>query len=155
MMIIILIALGIIVDRLSKIWAVSVVENNPIIVLKDFFKFEYLENRGAAFGILQDRQLLLILFTTIILVIIIYILIKFRKESKLMSVSLSLIIAGAIGNFYDRLVYNYVIDFICFHYKEAYYFPTFNVADICVVLGTFFLAIYIIKDGVNERSSNS
>lgn len=154
-MIIIIIALGIILDRISKVWAVSVVKDNPIIILKNFFKFEYLENRGAAFGILKDRQWFLILFTMIILMIIIYILIKFRKESKLMSIGLSLIIAGALGNFYDRIVYKYVIDFICFHYKDTYYFPTFNVADICVVLGTFFLAIYIMKDGANERSSKS
>ena len=70
---------------------------------------------------------------------------KNRKKSKLLSVSLSLIISGALGNFYDRVVYKYVVDFICVHYKNTYYFPTFNVADVFVVCGTILLAIYILR----------
>jgi signal peptidase II len=61
---------------------------------------------------------------------------------------LALIISGAVGNLIDRFVYRYVVDFIMLHYKDVYYFPTFNVADMLVVVGTFLLAICILKDEI-------
>lgn len=145
---IIIIILGIILDRVTKIWASSSLTNSSVEVIPNFFKLEYLENRGAAFGILQNKQWFLIVFTSLILVFVAYFLIRYRKENhKIINISLSMIIAGALGNLFDRIVYKYVIDFICVHYKDIYYFPTFNVADMFVVIGTFLLAIYIIKDG--------
>lgn len=145
---IIIIILGIILDRVTKIWASSSLTNSCLEVVPNFFKLEYLENRGAAFGILQNRQWFLIVFTSLILVFVAYFLIRYRKQNhKIINISLSMIIAGALGNLFDRILYKYVIDFICVHYKDIYYFPTFNVADMFVVIGTFLLAIYIIKDG--------
>ncbi|AWZ48244.1 signal peptidase II [Hathewaya limosa] len=145
---IIIIILGIILDRVTKIWASSSLTNSSVEVIPNFFKLEYLENRGAAFGILQNKQWFLIVFTSLILVFVAYFLIRYRKQNhKIINISLSMIIAGALGNLFDRIVYKYVIDFICVHYKDIYYFPTFNVADMFVVIGTFLLAIYIIKDG--------
>jgi signal peptidase II len=66
-----------------------------------------------------------------------------------MKISFGLIISGAIGNIYDRIVYEYVVDFILLHYKDVYYFPTFNIADMLVVFGTAILAIYILKEDSN------
>ncbi|MEG2017943.1 MAG: signal peptidase II [Clostridium sp.] len=145
----IIIALGLVLDRLTKKWAVASLKgNDAIVVIKDFFGFEYLENRGAAFGMLQNKQWLFIIITTIVVIFMIGYLIKRKPTFKLTYISMALIIAGAIGNLIDRIAYKYVIDFILVHYKDVYYFPTFNVADICVCVGTFFLLICILKDEI-------
>lgn len=141
-----IIILGIILDRITKLWALNVLKpDNDIIVIKNYFQLAYLENRGAAFGIFQNKVVFLSLFTVILIIGLIIYLYKNRGKSRILSISLSLIISGALGNFYDRIVYKYVVDFICVHYKDIYYFPTFNVADIFVFCGTILLAIYILR----------
>ncbi|MCB2291965.1 signal peptidase II [Clostridium algoriphilum] len=144
-----IIFLGLIVDRVTKIWALSSLqETNGVILIKDIFKLEYLENRGAAFGILQNKLILLALVTLLVIAGMIYYIIKYRPKSKFLRISFALIISGALGNLYDRLFYKYVVDFILLHYKEIYYFPTFNIADSLVVVGTLILAISIVKDEI-------
>ncbi|MFT5871312.1 MAG: signal peptidase II [Clostridium sp.] len=144
-----IIFLGLLLDRSAKIWALSSLkEKDGIILIKDFFKLEYLENRGAAFGILQNKLMLLALFTLLIVSGMIYYLIVYKPKSKFLRLSFALIISGALGNLYDRIFYKYVVDFILVHYKEVYYFPTFNIADSLVVVGTLILAISIVKDEV-------
>lgn len=142
---IIILILGIILDRATKLWALNLKEENAINIIPNFLSFDYLENRGAAFGIMQNKQWFLIGTTLCIMGLLVFIFLRYRKESNFLKYSLILIISGAIGNLYDRIAYNYVIDFISVHYKDKYYFPTFNVADIMVVIGTFILAVYIIK----------
>ena len=141
--------LGLLLDRLSKVWALSSLkETNGVILIKDFFKLEYLENRGAAFGILQNKLILLALVTLIVISGMIYYIIKYKPKSKFLRISFALIISGALGNLYDRLFYKYVVDFILLHYKDVYYFPTFNIADMLVVVGTLILAISIVKEEI-------
>ncbi|GAA0121349.1 signal peptidase II [Clostridium faecium] len=145
----IIIFLGIILDRLSKIWAIKVLKNNEgIEIIRNFFSFEYLENRGAAFGIFQNKLWFLIASTFLVVGIILFYLIKYKPKATLTKISFAMIISGAIGNFYDRIIYKYVVDFILIHYKDVYHFPTFNVADIFVTLGTIGLIICIIRNEV-------
>lgn len=144
---ILIIVLGLFLDRITKIWALNTLIKVPeIVLIKDFFSFSYLENRGAAFGIFQNKVLFLSLITFIIMLAIVYYLIKYKPNSKLLRISLALILSGAIGNLIDRVGYKYVVDFIMLHYKDEYYFPTFNVADMLVVIGTALLAIYLMKE---------
>lgn len=146
---ILVVFLGLLLDRLSKIWALSALkENSGVILIENFFSLEYLENRGAAFGILQNKTILLALVTLLVILGMIYYIIKYKPKSKLVRISFALIISGALGNLYDRLFYKYVVDFILLHYKDVYYFPTFNVADMLVVLGTFVLMISILKGDI-------
>ncbi|MBW9151894.1 signal peptidase II [Clostridium estertheticum] len=146
---VLIIFLGLALDRLTKIWALTALkDNNGVILIKDFFKLEYLENRGAAFGILQNKLILLALVTLLVISGMIYYIIKYKPKSKFLRISFALIISGALGNLYDRLFYKYVVDFILIHYKEVYSFPTFNVADTLVVVGTLVLAISIVKEEV-------
>lgn len=145
--------IGVLLDRITKLWALNSIKNESIVVIDNFFKFEYLENRGAAFGIMQNRQLLLTIFSIIFLTGIILYLYKNGKRNKLMIFAIGFISAGAIGNLIDRVYYKYVIDFICLHYKNAYYFPTFNIADICVCIGAFLMAVYISKGGINDEDT--
>lgn len=145
----IIIFLGMILDRLSKIWALKVLKNNEgIEIIKNLLSFEYLENRGAAFGMLQNKVWFLATTTFLVVGVILFYLIKYKPKSLLTRISFAMIISGAIGNFYDRVVYKYVVDFILVHYKNVYHFPTFNVADIFVTLGTIGLIICIIRNEV-------
>ncbi len=102
--------------------------------------FRYAENTGAAFSILRDQQLLLILLTLIILVGMSGYLFKAIKTDAHVVVKLAYvgIIAGAIGNFIDRVRLNYVVDFLEFRFMN---FPIFNIADVCVVVGVILLSI--------------
>ncbi|NFV12133.1 signal peptidase II [Clostridium sporogenes] len=144
---IVILILGIALDRISKIWASNTLASGKdIVIIKNLFSFSYLENRGAAFGIFQNRLIFLSLITTIVILGVVYFIIKYKPTSKLLKISLALIISGAIGNLIDRIYYKFVVDFIMLHYKDVYYFPTFNVADMLVVLGTALLAIYILKE---------
>jgi len=144
-----IIIIGLILDRITKIWALnSLKESSGITIIKDIFAFEYLENRGAAFGILQNRVWLLVLVTFFIVGGMVFYLLKYKPKSKLLRITLAMIIAGALGNFIDRVYYKYVVDFILLHFKDVYYFPTFNVADILVSVGTALLVICILKDEV-------
>lgn len=138
---------GVILDRVTKIWALNrLYSGKEIVVIKDFFSFAYLENRGAAFGILQNKIIFLVIITLVVVIGIVYFLIKYKPKSKVLRISLALIISGALGNLIDRVFYNFVVDFILLHYKDVYYYPTFNVADMLVVIGTILLAIYLIKE---------
>ena len=140
MMYIIIIILGLLLDRLSKGYAINNFIENPI--EGPFVNFTYLENRGAAFGILQDKR---IFFLIITLVIVCYLLYHFyntyKTNPKILNISLALIISGALGNFYDRFVNGFVVDFIEFSFFN---FPVFNVADIFVTVGCALMIIYII-----------
>ncbi|URZ16074.1 signal peptidase II [Clostridium felsineum] len=151
---ILIVVAGILLDRLSKVWTLTQLKKvQQIPIIKNFFDLTYVENRGAAWGTFSGKTTILSLVTFIVLIAIVVYIIKYRPKSKLVRISLSLIISGAVGNLYDRVVYKYVVDFISFHYKDVYYYPVFNVADICVVLGTIILAIFIIlkDDKKNEK----
>lgn len=144
-----IIIFGIIADRITKILAVnSLKDSSDVTVIKNYFEFQYVENRGAAFGIFQGKQYILSVITMLIIGGMIYYLYfyKNKPQSKLLKISLALIIGGALGNLYDRLNYNYVIDFVSLHYRDVYYWPNFNIADILVVVGTILMSLFIIKD---------
>lgn len=143
---IIIIILFLAVDIATKQWALKFLANKEgISVIHNFFELEYLENRGAAFGILQNRVLFLVVITSIVIIAMMYFLYKNKGASKLLKWSLYLIISGAIGNLIDRVSLGFVVDFLQFHYKDIYYFPTFNMADTFVVIGTALMVLYVLK----------
>lgn len=110
-------------------------------VIKDFFYLTYLENRGAAFGMLQNFRWVFIGLTIIAVGVMIWYFVK--NNNFVIRISLMFLISGAVGNFIDRLFRGFVVDFLDF-FPFGYDFPVFNLADICVNVGVFFLIIYII-----------
>lgn len=143
MIYLIIIILGLVVDRLTKIYAVNNFMEKSID--GKLINLTYLENRGAAFGILQDKRLVFIILTTAIVLYLLYYFVKNIKTSPIiLNLSLAMIISGAIGNFYDRLIQGYVVDFLEFSFVK---FPVFNVADILVTVGCALMIIYIILHG--------
>lgn len=143
----VVIIIGFLLDRVTKLWAVSSLkDSNEMVIIKGFFSLTYVENKGAAWNIFTGKTIFLIVFTFVILCGVVFYLLKYRSKNKFMTMALSIIIAGALGNLVDRTIYKHVVDFILFHYKDVYYFPVFNIADVCVVVGTFLLLICMLRD---------
>ena len=130
-------------DRITKNLAVLHLKDQPEMpLIRSIFVLQYLENRGAAFGILQGRRLPLILITIIILAVVLYVYARapYTRKFIFLRVILVLVGAGAVGNFVDRISNGYVVDFL---YFKAINFPIFNVADIYVVAAAVLL-IYAV-----------
>lgn len=136
-------------DQFTKYTAKNFLEGkNPIELLPGIFELQYLENRGAAFGILQDKGIFLIILTIFVTLLLIYIFIKIPSEKKYVPLHLIgiLLISGALGNMIDRLWRGYVIDFFYFKWID---FPIFNVADCYVTISAcllIFLYLFYYKE---------
>lgn len=145
MSVLIFTAILVLIDQMSKYLVVEFLKDQPpIVVIEDVLNFFYVENRGAAFGIMQDMRLFFIIITIAIVLAILFILFKnYKNNSLLFNISLALILGGAIGNFIDRFRLHYVVDFISFRIF-GYDFAVFNLADVFIVIGTILLAIMIL-----------
>ncbi len=133
------------IDQYTKQLATLYLKEQPSFILLDgVLEFKYLENRGAAFGMLQNQKYFFIFVTFLVVIIIGYLIFKLPDAKKYNWLHLCFvgIISGAIGNnLFDRVTLNYVIDFI---YFKLINFPIFNVADIYVCISTFFLCILLL-----------
>lgn len=110
-------------------------------IIEGFFYLTYTHNTGAGFSILEGQMLFFYLVTIVVSSIIIKMLVK-EKDYKLI-IAYSMILAGTFGNFYDRLRFSYVIDFLHFKFG-TYHFPIFNIADIAISLGAILMLIVFI-----------
>jgi signal peptidase II len=115
---------------------------DPAVVLEDFWQFKYVENPGAAWGLLGrvDPKLRLPFFHLVSLAAIAFILYFYRRlkeEQRYLQVALAVVLGGAVGNYLDRMIRNYVIDFIDWHWFQApnLHWPTFNIADSAICIG--------------------
>ncbi|SEF68314.1 signal peptidase II [Caloramator fervidus] len=139
------IALIIFIDHLTKYLAkIKFSSGKELTLIQNYLEFTYVENRGAAFGILKEKKFFLVGFTILAVSYMLYYLVANKNLNKWYRVSLILIISGAIGNLIDRIFRGYVIDFIHFYIKNIFDWPVFNVADISVVLGSILLGISMI-----------
>ena len=139
-----MVLLLVVVDQLTKSLAVTNLKGTEgIDLIKGVLRLQYLENFGAAFGILQNATWLFLVLTLILLGVFVWLMYKipFTKHYLPMHILLVFFMAGAVGNFIDRFLHAYVIDFI---YFELIDFPIFNVADIYVTCSCIVFAIFII-----------
>lgn len=111
-----------------------------ISIIGDFFRLTHIENRGAAFSILEEQRLFLILMPIIAIVVAAWYLMRHKDEHWSMHASIIMIIAGGIGNLIDRIGFGKVTDMFDF----SIFPPVFNVADIAVTLGCGLLIIYVL-----------
>ena len=131
-------------DQLTKYFAITYLKNNDdIIVVQDIFKLRYLENRGGAFGMLQGKQMLFLITTTILLGLLIFIYKKTPWETKFIPLRgcMVLLLSGAIGNMIDRVYRTFVVDFL---YFELIDFPIFNIADIYITVSIIIFILLIL-----------
>lgn len=136
----------VIIDRLSKLWAIkNLKDSDAIWIIKNVLQLYYLPNgnKGAAWGMLEGHQLLFVFIAVIVLIVIGYIIFNLPvgKKYLFIKIMLTFIAAGGVGNMYDRIVQGYVVDFI---YFSIINFPIFNVADIYVSVCTILFALYLI-----------
>ena len=140
----IILVLLVILDQFTKHLAVIHLKDKPAIpLIKDVFELNYLENRGAAFGVLQNQKIFFLVISVIILIAVVFVLFKVPDDKKysLLHVLLIMVASGGIGNMIDRIRLEYVVDFFSFVLIN---FPIFNVADIYVTVSMFGLAILIL-----------
>lgn len=140
----ILIILGAALDQYTKQLAITHLKNqSPFVILSNVFELQYLENRGAAFGLLQNQQLFFFISVVIISIAIIWFYARVPMNQRFLPLRLcaAFIMAGAVGNCIDRVTQRFVVDFFYFKLID---FPIFNVADIYVTVATFFLVILIL-----------
>lgn len=132
----------IILDFLVKHWAQAELSQiGSIPVWEGVLHLTYVENRGAAFGILQDKVWFFVIVALIAIPVILFALWKFKNRSKTLNLGLCFVMAGAVGNMIDRISLGYVVDFIDFRLID---FPVFNIADIFVCIGAGLIAVFVV-----------
>ena len=135
-------------DRITKVTIIKNQLNNQSIFVTDYLNFELVWNTGIGFGLLsQNANLYYHLISLLIFTVIIFLIYLIVKAEFLEKVLYCLILGGALGNFYDRLIYFAVPDFIDLHINDFHWF-TFNIADIFITLGIFLI---IIKDTIFRK----
>ena len=140
----VLTALLVLLDQATKLAAVSALKDGgPFVLIPGVFQLQYLENRGAAFGILQDARAFFLVITVLAMVLVLYALFRAPLDKRFLPVRILLVLigAGALGNALDRAILSYVRDFIYFSLID---FPVFNVADIYVTCATFLLVLLVL-----------
>lgn len=145
--------LTLIIDIFTKqIVLNTLIEDQSITIIKDFFSITFAKNTGVAFSFLEGRIPFIIIMTTIV----IFFILKYLKTTtinKYESICYGLIIGGAIGNLIDRIIYGYVIDFFDFNLL-GYSFPIFNLADTAIVIGVIILFILSLIESRNQYENN-
>jgi signal peptidase II len=122
-------------DRVTKLWAMRELRLVGPLPVLPFFELSYVENTGAAFGLGRGANGFFIAVSAALIVALARLLWRWPKSDLWLQTGGTLVLAGAIGNLYDRLAYRYVVDFLYVHH-----WPVFNVADSCITVGACLLA---------------
>ena len=149
-----------IADQLTKSWASAALDLHETYTISSFFNFTLRHNYGAAFSIFADgsgwqRWFLGILAAAVSVLLIVWIA-RLEKKNWLEACALALVLGGAVGNLYDRVLLGYVVDFIVVHY-EYHAWPAFNIADSAICVGAVLLiydAIFVKKNDVQKSVNN-
>lgn len=131
------------------------IRQREIVVIPGYWDYQYTRNPGAAFGLLADadesfRKPFFIVVSILAVLIILGLLRSVPFRQQIMYWGLTLIAAGALGNFIDRILYGYVIDFVVWKYTDEYRWPTFNVADVLICIGVGLILIEMIREMIAE-----
>jgi len=145
-------------DQATKAWATAKLKPVGMIeIIPDFFRFSYALNRGVAFSLFADVQFnikwILAAVSAMAAVMVAYYLARTPGSQRRLCVSLSLLLAGIIGNLVDRIRLGEVVDFIELHWREQFTWPTFNVADSAICMGAVLLALELLFEEHAVRSA--
>lgn len=151
----------VILDQLSKLWIINNIELHRAIPVSGMFSLVHARNYGAAFGFLNNAGgWQTVFFALVSITVSLVLLVWLKRVSRIerqLSIALSLVLGGAIGNLLDRLMYNYVVDFLLFYYDQ-WHFPAFNIADLAISIGAFLLILdnfgwKIISDRFDDETA--
>lgn len=144
-------ALVVVLDRVTKLWIVAhILPGHAIVVIPKVFRLTHVLNTGAAFSMFEGSaspilvRNLLVGFSIIAVAVVLVLIWRMGRSVSLMSVALALILGGAIGNLYDRIRYLHVVDFLEVHIVH-YHWPDFNVADSAIVVGACLLLLEMLR----------
>lgn len=136
------------VDRLIKGWALTLGENGTREGLARVLRFSFAWNEGAAFSMLRTRPWLVVAVSAAVVVLVAGAVFLSRGLSLRVRLSLTLVLAGGLGNLIDRALYGAVVDYIELLFIP---FPVFNFADICVTVGAALFALFTLLPGKGEE----
>lgn len=134
-----LLIVSILIDQIMKFFASNL--SQTIEIIPKLLKFEYVENRGAVFGMMQGSNNILAIISFVVCLELVYYIRKLKKENKKIDIAWYMILGGGIGNLIDRIIRGYVVDFIA-----TPFIATFNIADSFVVLGVVCILFSEIKE---------
>jgi signal peptidase II len=152
-------ALVVAVDQTTKRLAENKLERTgvrsvPVPGVGDYLRLTYVENRGAAFGLLQDQTAFFVFVGVLVVGVIVASYRYLPRSGFRLHLALGLQLGGAIGNLVDRIVYGYVVDFVDFGYRSNWW-PVFNVADSAIVVGVASLALNALSPAGTEESARA
>ncbi|MCK8624120.1 signal peptidase II [Apilactobacillus xinyiensis] len=130
------------IDQLIKFWIVNNIDLGSVISFIPGVSLTYLQNTGAAWSMLEGKQIFFYVVSIIAVVAIIYFWIK-TKHNLMLQLGLSVVLAGTLGNFIDRIVHTFVVDMFQLDFIN---FPIFNFADACLTIGFIFIFIGFLKE---------
>jgi signal peptidase II len=144
----------VVIDQATKALVVGLVKMQNAIQLLPILDIVYLENTGAAFSILAQasgwqRWFFILLALAVSLALMIW-LRRIRADQTILAVGLALVLGGALGNVFDRVIHGFVVDFIYFHWR-SWYFPAFNIADTAISIGAGCLLIDAFRESGHEK----
>jgi len=133
----------VVLDQITKQWVEGSIALYERIVVTGFFNLTKAYNPGAAFSFLADsggwQRWFFTIVSAVVSVVLVVWLARMSRAERWLSLAISLILGGAVGNLIDRVIYGHVIDFLQVHWKSQAYFPSFNVADAAITGGTALL----------------
>jgi signal peptidase II len=152
-------ALVILLDRLSKIWVEAhVLRGHFIPVIPGIFRISHVYNTGAAFSMFEEASPALVRncligFSVVAVIVVLGMIWQVGRRWSATGVALGLILGGAIGNLYDRIEFKYVVDFLEVKIVH-YHWPDFNIADSCIVIGACLLLLEIFRASPDEPAKS-
>lgn len=143
--------LAVVLDQVSKYLAVTyLTQIDTFPVINNVLHFTYVENRGAAFGMLSNHRWVFMAASVVGIIALIVWLVLAKVKSRWLQCAIALVIGGGIGNMIDRVRLEYVIDFIDCRFIDFY---VFNIADSCVCVGCAMVLVSVILDEIKDRKS--
>ncbi|MCP4198223.1 MAG: signal peptidase II [Proteobacteria bacterium] len=156
LIVLIVAAIILLLDRLSKQWILDnlqLYETHSIIpALAPYLELFHIRNTGVAFGLFQNANTVMMVVASIASVGILAFSYKQENQTWLLSISLGLMLGGAVGNLIDRVLYGSVVDFVLLQIPDVYQFATFNVADSSIVVGTLLLVVLLFLDERRQQA---
>ena len=132
-------------DQASKIWAQKALRGQPRMnVIDGFFQLSYHENPGVVFGLGRDLpagRYILIALGIVVLFLVWRVVAQIKTHEKIAAIAMGLVAGGAIGNIIDRIYIGRVVDFVVMHWRDSFYWPAYNIADVALVVGVGLLII--------------
>ncbi|AVO54324.1 signal peptidase II [Ectopseudomonas mendocina] len=147
-----------VVDRVTKdFFEGSLNMYQRIQVIPDYFDWTLAYNTGAAFSFLADadgwQRWFFAAIAIVVSVVLVVWLKRLKRHETLLAVALAMVLGGALGNLYDRVVLGHVVDFILVHWQNRWYFPAFNLADTFITIGAILLALDMFKSDKSAKEA--